>query len=223
MSSQQSYLVVGGCGFLGRHIVEALLARGELQVAVFDLVQRHFDTNVQFFTGDIRDEVAVGNAIQKVCRSCLLGLPVKSLNGWFTQTQATTVFHTASPVPTGAAQQDLYYKVNVEGTKTVIAASLAHGVKYLIYTSSAGLVFDGRDVIDADERLPSPEKAMDAYNDTKGIAEKMVIEANGKEGLKTVALRPSGIFGYSYFCCIHDMKLISGSQPRGPSSNCSAR
>ena len=73
MSSQQSYLVIGGCGFLGRHIVEALLARGDLQVSVFDLEQRHFDTNVQFFTGDIRDEVAVGNAIQKV--SHLFALP----------------------------------------------------------------------------------------------------------------------------------------------------
>lgn len=71
MRSQQSYLVIGGCGFLGRHIVEALLARGELQVAVFDLVQRHFDTNIQFFIGDITDEVAVSNAIQKVCVSYL--------------------------------------------------------------------------------------------------------------------------------------------------------
>ncbi|KAF8513454.1 C-3 sterol dehydrogenase [Gautieria morchelliformis] len=173
MSSQQSYLVIGGCGFLGRHLVEALLARGELQVAVFDLVQRHFDTNIQFFTGDITDEVAVKNAIQK--------------------TQATTIFHTASPV-TGLPQE-LYQRVNVEGTKTVLAASVALGVTYFIYTSSAGLVFDGQHLIDADERLPPPEKPMDAYNHTKGVAERMVIEANGKEGMRTVALRPSGIFG----------------------------
>lgn len=39
----ESYLVVGGCGFLGRHIVEQLLERGEQSVAVFDIVQRHFD------------------------------------------------------------------------------------------------------------------------------------------------------------------------------------
>lgn len=37
------YLVIGGCGFLGRHIVDALLGRGETNVAVFDIVQRHFD------------------------------------------------------------------------------------------------------------------------------------------------------------------------------------
>jgi sterol-4alpha-carboxylate 3-dehydrogenase (decarboxylating) len=54
-ATRQSYLVIGGCGFLGRHIVETLLARGEQAVAVFDLVQRHHDKNVQFFTGDLCD------------------------------------------------------------------------------------------------------------------------------------------------------------------------
>jgi len=43
MSERESYLIVGGCGFLGRHIVEQLLAREETQVSVFDIVQRHFD------------------------------------------------------------------------------------------------------------------------------------------------------------------------------------
>ncbi len=43
MPERESYLIVGGCGFLGRHIVEQLLARGETQVSVFDIVQRHFD------------------------------------------------------------------------------------------------------------------------------------------------------------------------------------
>lgn len=83
----------------------------------------------------------------------------------------------------------------MEGTKTVLAAALAFDVKCFVYTSSAGLVFDGQDAIDVDERLPPPEKPIDAYNHTKGIAEKLVIEANGKEGMKTVAIRPSGIFG----------------------------
>jgi sterol-4alpha-carboxylate 3-dehydrogenase (decarboxylating) len=46
-----------------------------------------------------------------------------------------------------------------------------------------------------DERLPPPEKAMDGYNESKAKAEEMVLAANGKDGLLTVALRPAGIFG----------------------------
>ena len=58
----ESYLVVGGSGFLGRHIVEALQARGD-NVATFDVVQRHFD--VPFYLGDITNEQDISNAIQK--------------------------------------------------------------------------------------------------------------------------------------------------------------
>lgn len=64
--THESYLVVGGCGFLGRHIVEALLGRGETNVAVFDLVQRHFDSNVTFYIGDISKIEDVSNAVVKV-------------------------------------------------------------------------------------------------------------------------------------------------------------
>jgi sterol-4alpha-carboxylate 3-dehydrogenase (decarboxylating) len=60
----ESYLVIGGSGFLGRNIVEGLLARGDKNVSVLDVVQRFHD--VTFYPGDITNEVDVGNAIQKV-------------------------------------------------------------------------------------------------------------------------------------------------------------
>jgi sterol-4alpha-carboxylate 3-dehydrogenase (decarboxylating) len=65
MSSQQrdSFLVIGGSGFLGRHIVEALVARGD-PVTVFDIVQRYHDT--PFYSGDISDQAQVSDAIRKV-------------------------------------------------------------------------------------------------------------------------------------------------------------
>jgi sterol-4alpha-carboxylate 3-dehydrogenase (decarboxylating) len=64
-----------------------------------------------------------------------------------------------------------------------------------VYTSSAGVVFNGEDLIDVDERLEYPEVPMDAYNETKAEAERLVLTANGVNDLLTVAIRPAGIFG----------------------------
>lgn len=86
--------------------------------------------------------------------------------------------------------------MNVDGAKAVIAAAVSCGVRKLVFTSSAGVVFNGSDIINIDERLPPPEVPMDAYNDSKAQAEALVLAANGKGGLLTVALRPAGIFGY---------------------------
>ena len=77
----------------------------------------------------------------------------------------------------------------------MIAAAITSKVQKLVFTSSAGIVFDGSNIIGADERLPAPEKAMDAYNESKAKAEEIVLAANGKSGLLTVALRPAGIYG----------------------------
>jgi sterol-4alpha-carboxylate 3-dehydrogenase (decarboxylating) len=61
-SKRDVYLVIGGSGFLGRHIVEALLGRGD-DVSAFDIVQRYDD--VPFYTGDIAEQGAVAQALQK--------------------------------------------------------------------------------------------------------------------------------------------------------------
>nr|AAQ88129.1 C-3 sterol dehydrogenase [Cryptococcus neoformans var. grubii H99] len=188
----ESYLVVGGCGFLGRHIVEQLLGRGETQVSVFDIVQRHFDSNVNFYTGDLSNPQDVENALVK--------------------SRATVVIHTASP--THGMGRELYEKVNVTGTRTLLDAILSPSstVSKLVYTSSGGVIYSGKeDICDADERLDYPAVALDAYNETKVAAEKMVLEANGQEKggeggakLLTCAIRPAGIFGPG------DRQMISG-------------
>ena len=58
------FLVVGGSGFLGRHIVQALVARGD-NVSVLDIVQRYDD--VPFYSADISQKEQVLSALRRVC------------------------------------------------------------------------------------------------------------------------------------------------------------
>lgn len=81
----------------------------------------------------------------------------------------------------------------------MIDAAVAVGVRKLVFTSSAGVIFNGSDIVNVDERLPYPDVPLDAYNESKAKAEEAVLQANGKGGLLTVALRPAGIFGYAIF------------------------
>jgi len=168
--SGKVHLVVGGCGFLGRYIVEQLLERGEA-VRVFDLHKRFDDERVTFFVGSIRNEDDLRPAL----------------------TGATTVYNTVSP-PHGGSYQ-MYYDVNVEGTELLLKVARECGVKQFIHTSSSSVVFAGKNLNGVDETQPFPAKHIDPYSKTKEIAEKTVLEQNGQGGMLTIALRPSGIFG----------------------------
>lgn len=86
----------------------------------------------------------------------------------------------------------------MEGTQNVVDACDEHAVSRLIYTSSASVVFDGRDLLGVTEDAPYAEKPLDYYTTTKIAGEKLVLAANNNRrvgGLLTCALRPSGIFG----------------------------
>lgn len=65
-AQHDSYLVTGGAGLLGRHIVDQLLKRGETAVAIFDLVAAEQDPQVRVFTGDITDRHAFETAVRAV-------------------------------------------------------------------------------------------------------------------------------------------------------------
>ncbi|PRP82546.1 3beta-hydroxysteroid dehydrogenase [Planoprotostelium fungivorum] len=108
-----------------------------------------------------------------------------------------TVFHTVSPAVSldTKPSESLLYAVNVLGTQNVIEACIRVGVRQLIYTSSASVVFDGTALHHVDETQAYPAKHLDPYSETKAEAERCVLEANGRKGLLTVSLRPSGLFG----------------------------
>ncbi|OMH80058.1 Sterol-4-alpha-carboxylate 3-dehydrogenase, decarboxylating [Zancudomyces culisetae] len=85
--------------------------------------------------------------------------------------------------------------VNIDGTKTLLEVCKEEKVKSFIYTSSASVVYSGAPLVNVDETIPYPQKFADYYSETKAIAEKMCLAANSPSGMKTLAIRPSGIFG----------------------------
>lgn len=166
-------LVTGGGGFLGRYLVERLIARGD---AVRVLGRRRYPEleplGVETVQADVRDEAAVVKACE--------GIEV--------------VFHTAAHVVLWGRWRD-YYETNVQGTRHVLTGCRAQGVPRLVYTSTPSVIFDGSDLCGVNETAPYPARYTSAYPATKAIAEREVIEANGTRGLFTVALRPHLIWG----------------------------
>jgi len=88
-----------------------------------------------------------------------------------------------------------YYAVNVLGTLHVIEGCRRCNVKSLIYTSTASVVIESRQIKNGEENsLKYPQRHLDYYSKTKAMAEKLVLQAN-KAGLATCSLRPHIVFG----------------------------
>ncbi|CAN6324962.1 unnamed protein product [Urochloa humidicola] len=180
--------VTGGRGFMARHLVAALLRSGEWRVRVIDLAATVVlgPGETEELLGDaLRDSRAVYAAVD-VCNQDQL---IKAFEG------VDVVFHTAAADPS-INNIELHWKVNVEGTKSVIDACKICKVKRLIHTSSSAVVFDGvHGLFDVNESLPYPDKYPDAYAQTKAEAEKLVMRANGIDDLLTCCIRAGSIFG----------------------------
>ncbi len=167
-----SVLVTGGTGFLGRRLVEQLLAAGR-PVAVLgrnparDLEER----GVRFIRASLDDAPAVAAACAGV----------------------ETVFHVAAKVGVWGRHED-FFRTNVLGTRAIIAGCRAHGVRRLVYTSTPSVVYNGRDLAGADESLPLTTDCPSPYPLTKAVAEREVLAADSPT-LRTIALRPHLIWG----------------------------
>ncbi len=166
-------LVTGGGGFLGRYIVEKLLGAGH-EVTSFSR-RRYLELEkigAKTITGDICDREAIS-------------LAINGMDG---------VIHTASRVGVWGPWNE-FYRANVIGTRNVIDACRKNGVGRLVYTSSPSVVFDGADHEGIDESYPYPDNYLAYYPHTKAMAEREVINANGKRGLATCSLRPHLVWG----------------------------
>lgn len=175
-------LVTGGGGFLGKAVVQALLARGDEAVSIS---RSHYPALEAMGVPSVQADLGAGAS--PILRALV-------------EHGVDTVFHCAAkPGVFGPAAG--YEHANVAATQHVIAACLAAGVPRLVFTSSPSVVFDGQSHRNAGRDLPYPDRYLAHYPRTKAEAERLVLAANGahseesKLDLATVALRPHLIFG----------------------------
>ncbi len=169
-------LVIGGAGYFGGYLVEALVALG-CEVHSFDRAEpREAREGVSERVGDIRDPEAL--------RLACAGMD--------------TVFHAAAVMNLlGVARRgvrDEVFAINVGGTEKVISACRLGGVGRLVYTSTANVAFSRR-CLEVDESSGYAQSFVDLYGESKVAAERAVLGADGGCGLRTVALRPGGLWG----------------------------
>lgn len=172
------YLVTGGAGFIGSHIVEELVKRGN-PVRVIDnfLTGKReniasFLDKIEFIKGDIRDI--------EVCRDVCNGVDF--------------VLHQAAlpSVPRSVEDPLTTNEINITGTLNILLAARDAGVKKFVFASSSSIYGD-------DPRLPKKEgmegRPLSPYAISKIVGEHYCIVFSRIFGLSTICLRYFNIFG----------------------------
>lgn len=169
-------LVTGGGGFLGSYIVKELLKRPMYHVTNFS---RHayphlLQLGVSTIIGDLRKQEDIDRALA---------------SGGF-----DAIIHVAGMAGVWGRHQD-FLDINYFGTKNLLEAALARGVKKFVYTSTPSVVFGKDDLLGVNEEQPYPAKHLNSYAETKTMAEKLVLQMNDGKEFMTCALRPHLIWG----------------------------
>lgn len=168
-------LVTGGGGFLGTYIIKELLKNSTYIVTNFS---RHSyahleDIGVPTIKGDIRKREDVDKALDQ---------------GF------DAIFHVAAMAGVWGKYQD-YYDINYLGTKHLIEAAKSKGIGRFVYTSTPSVVFNKDDLLGVNEKQPYATEFLNAYSETKTMAEKLVLAANDGQNFLTCAIRPHLIWG----------------------------
>lgn len=165
-------LVTGGGGFLGRAIVQRLLARGDTVRVLTRSPQAELSRQgIECHQGDIAD----AETLRRACAG------------------QDAVFHTAAKAGIWGTRA-AFYATNVTGTRNVLEGCRTTGVPLLVHTSTPSVVYNGWSLAGADESLPLTRACPCAYPPTKAEAERLVLAANNGS-LRTIALRPHLIWG----------------------------
>ena len=170
--SGKKVLVTGGGGFLGRHLIDALV---ELGVAELRSVGRTPRPELERLGVDcVVGDIACADIANAACEG------------------RDVVFHTAAKAGVWGRREE-FERSNVLGTKKILEGCLLHSVPILVNTSSPSVVFRDGDLENADESVPYPAVYPACYPETKALAEREVLSVAEKLGV--VSLRPHLIWG----------------------------
>jgi UDP-glucose 4-epimerase len=168
-------LVTGGAGFIGSNIA-ALLRRQSFQVRVLDNLSSGHATNLspeaEFVEGDVRDDTAVDRAVD----GCEI------------------VFHLAASVGNSRSLAHPIddSEINAVGTLRVLEAARRHGVRRLVYSSSAGIFGELRTLPIAEDHPVEPDTP---YGASKLAGEKLCLAYGKLYPLETICLRYFNVYG----------------------------
>src|SRR6476659_5830083 len=171
-------LVTGASGFIGSGVVRRLLARKQ-KVRCYVEPGAKLDNlaglDVEIVTGDVNDREGIARALD----GC------------------DTLYHLAAIYAIWLRDPALMYRVNVEGSKTVLWAAYKAKLKRVVYTSSIAAVGRGADGAPVDETHEFSQQDWDdgnAYIRSKWLSEKDALRF-AKEGLPLVVVNPAFPFG----------------------------
>ncbi len=173
-----TYLVTGGCGFIGSHITEALVEQEQIVIIYDDLSSGYerniagFRDKIAFIEADIRDVRALTDAMQGV----------------------DYVFHEAAMVSVFDSVERPVdnHDINITGTLNVLVAARECGVKRVVVASSAAVYGDDPALPKTEEMIPCPESP---YALAKIVNEHYMRVFANLYGLETVVLRYFNVYG----------------------------
>jgi UDP-glucose 4-epimerase len=183
-------LISGAGGFIGSHLTEHLLQQGH---AVRGLLMP--EESDQFLAG-----LAVETVRGDIKRRQSLEMAVEGID---------TIYHLAAISLHDARLPDSeYIAVNIEGTRNLLNAAVAAGVKRFLYTATieaVGLSQDGKPLTEESEQRPR-----NIYGRTKMEAEKLVLDYAKKKRIETIVVRPPMIYGPREFILLRRLfKIIA--------------
>ena len=178
--ADEGVLVIGGCGFVGFHVVNALL--GERTWPSVHVMSRDPTRNqlagAFYHVGDMTSAEQVRTLLDEI--------------------RPSIVIHTASPIATGnTGNWQYFYRTNVEGTKNVLDCAISSTyVKAFVYTSSVTVIEKSSfDFIDETAPIATSTSKLNYYSKSKALADQYVLDSNNKTGLRTICLRLPVVYG----------------------------